>query len=707
MLRIKSFNYAICILFVLSISAIAADDTAATATSLPLNGSATGVVSPTDKFDYYYFEIPELSVASGTITMESQQVGTTMKIKDSADQVCFDTGTTNSTKTLIYTLPAEGIKNGRYNIRIGFYSNYAYDHDYKLTLDIQLGVPQSEPRIDVSKLPTPGELSFEMSVAATLDVDHHLDLWHFTINDRETEGKGIVSLSCSPGELVLYLFDSTKTQLYSEVTSGGELKYTLSNREQGLAPGDYYLAVFLPLKREDTTTYSLSLNKAVPMHQFKKVEIAKKPEMVSGVLKPVIIEKLGAIIKPGGPPTSPWPMRRFDAKRNGRSTYNGPQGKFAPIKEYDLKQELNLPTPYYKVSYDIGGLTVGPDGMLYFMHHQKSMLYAYDIYSGMKWNHVCFASIHSAPLDDTGHVYVIEPDKVTVECLNPDGTKLSSFTIPGDPAPDRFLWTVGDTVCTSMFWLADKTSQIYARKSDGSAQWLSEVINGRIDYIAYDPNGFYYVQHDKNLMQLDNYGKKRWDWLIYKDTNWWGGGIYDEWPNVLVGNMGPIIGPSGRVYVNNVLDKVFRVFDVDGSLYKKTLDASSTYTAYALVQPYAACLGSDGKFYIADYRNQVTCLEDWTTEKWHWSISGTDVKIYDMVLGGDNKIYIAYAATTGVNYRKVHVVSLDSVKGTVICDCEIQIPDDYMLSSGELAIAGLERLVYLNAMGRLVIFGPV
>lgn len=108
---------------------------AGTARTIGYTESVSDVVCPDDPFDYFTFETAGAMKANGLIQVESEQTGTTLRISRGSD-IIFEKATTVLETAVTYTMPSESIGDGEYYLRIGFYSDYPYDHEYVLTLDL-------------------------------------------------------------------------------------------------------------------------------------------------------------------------------------------------------------------------------------------------------------------------------------------------------------------------------------------------------------------------------------------------------------------------------------------------------------------------------------------------------------------------------------------------------------------------------------------
>jgi len=142
MLKKSGLSLAVCLLLIFILSGWASgqcvpdgNDSAATAKPIGFTDTVADWVCPDDKFDYYSMVIPGGADASGTITFESPQVGTVIRFAGSAGPIA-ENATSNTTHQYDIPIAAGSLTPGTYYLRVTFYSAYAYDHQYTLTLDI-------------------------------------------------------------------------------------------------------------------------------------------------------------------------------------------------------------------------------------------------------------------------------------------------------------------------------------------------------------------------------------------------------------------------------------------------------------------------------------------------------------------------------------------------------------------------------------------
>ena len=243
----------------------------ATAILLCFNDSISDYVCPDDLWDFYAFDVVDGSHISGMITFATEQSGTTIRIMDPNGELLVPRmGTSDGQRTLWIPIDEGALIEGTYYIRVGFWSAAAYDHQYTLSMD--LSIP-SECAPDGNDEPeNASEIAFRTTVSDWLCADDHLDIWHFTVAEGD-EYKSTISMTANPGELLLYLYDSTQTQLFQVRTEDGELEYNLGVNGHTLAPGDYYIGVFLPMARDDENSYSLILNKPLVFKPMDPVQV--------------------------------------------------------------------------------------------------------------------------------------------------------------------------------------------------------------------------------------------------------------------------------------------------------------------------------------------------------------------------------------------------------------------------------------------------
>ncbi len=117
-------------------------------------------VCPADTIDYYYFEVTSGQDVTGTISFTSPQVGTVFKVTATSGTL-FEDDTTNSLNTLQASFSQGELTADTYYVRVSFWSNYSYDHQYTITMaltdgtnliltplpmSIKLGSPWPSPR---------------------------------------------------------------------------------------------------------------------------------------------------------------------------------------------------------------------------------------------------------------------------------------------------------------------------------------------------------------------------------------------------------------------------------------------------------------------------------------------------------------------------------------------------------------------------------
>ena len=251
-------------------------------------------------------------------------------------------------------------------------------------------------------------IEFGDTLNDTLGEADHIDYFRFVVAAPETQGKGKIALSAKPGELLLYLYDANRTELYKGKTSDGELTYEFTSDAVFLRGGAYYIAVFLSKARNDENSYSI------------KLTAGGAPVMVAphSVAQSVPID-LGKVV-------SPWPSERGYSEQTGRSRFNAPSEDMVEIASYDMRLSL---ADHGKDVF--GGLRVGTNNMLYIFNSASRQLLAYSVKSGMQWKKSTESDVPPS-LDEAGYIYIID-DLNKLTSLNPDGTVRWTS---GVPSPD-------------------------------------------------------------------------------------------------------------------------------------------------------------------------------------------------------------------------------------------------------------------------------
>ncbi len=716
------------LVFLLAVTALAADDTASTATPVNPTETVNNTVSPSDVFDFFTFDVTASSPLTGTITMDSPQVGTTIKITDGAGKVLFDKSTSNNTKIQVYTLPAEGLSAGKYYIRMGFYSSYAFDHDYTLTLNLA-------PVASSSDWPTPMELNYGVKVSDTVNDTNHLDIWHLTVAEIRIQGSAIACLTSTPEELVFYLYDSSENEIVNKTTSGGSLIYRFDSGGTPLEVGDYYIGVLLPLKKKTETSYTLELKAPGSIQSVELADtLPPKTVLDNQAMGTMRFDIADLSLK--GEAKSPWPLRRANPQNTGQSRYNGPPSKLKVLASVDLFTELGLKVPSMPAVPMISGLTVGAGGRIYFMHYQTAMLYCYDLLGKQQFHIQTAAGAIGPVLDEDGNLYILNADKVHLTVLKPDGSELYSWVIPGGNPSNRNLWMVGKWVYISTYSFTDKRSILYTCSKDGSTVLTyppqqgkgvtaNPPIEGWVERVAEDPQGKYVAALAGDTLYCISTGVNNQNILWYKTYTQ--KDEYPGYPSVISDNKGPIIMSYGgpyytgappaddrdNIFYNNVFKSFYRIIRDDDTMevLSNEYNCSSTNT-YALSHPYAVCLDRGFSIYAVDYLNQVSLFSTAAYKSQTWQIPGKDITVHDMVMGEDETMYVNYVATTGTNPPGSYIAtisgpdnSLPNQKIGLLNIQELQVPDDCLIYPVQLAIAGQNKLAYLSSRGYLIIFG--
>jgi outer membrane protein assembly factor BamB len=275
--------------------------------------------------------------------------------------------------------------------------------------------------------------------------------------------------------------------------------------------------------------------------------------------------------------------------------------------------------------------------------------------------------------------------------LNINGEIVWSQRLPGDAG--RTLEMVGRRAYTTSRTGEDMHA-LYAWDTIGSFAWMYESIQYPIVGLVEDvSNECIYVQTWTVLYKFSWDGDRVWSrFLPY----------HERWSETRAPFLGPILGRDGTVWVMDYHDhRYYYVYDQDGARIKGDLRGHGSH-------PYAACVGRNGRFYVASADNNVTCYENWDEPVWRRRIFD-EGEIGDMIMGGDDKIYVCNSYRyTGESYRLEYKwLSLDPDTGGTIHEQIISGATGIALCAGHgLAVGEGGRLIGLHSAGFLTVNSP-
>jgi len=655
MIKLKWYVLLTCLTIIVSVGDMTwgqcvadGNDTATAATLIGYTDTVTDVVCPDiDLFDYFAFAIAAAAEASGTITLDSPQTGTTMKISG-PDGDIFVNGTTDASHTLAYTIPAGGLGEGIYYIRTGFYSSYTFDHDYTLTLALVVSGGSDCVADNNEDAAHAVALSFGSTVSDWVCAADHLDIWRFTVASNP-QGAGSVTLTAAPGELVLYLYDSASTELYRGTSSDGSLKYNLDSAGTALAPGEYYIGVLLPPARSDQNSYTLKLE--------EKAETLVLPGQF-GVYERVEPQPQPEITLPAGPmqvrkPRVPWPCSRGNRANNGRSYLPGPI----------VRQELDFVTIDFDLSVNdvknnhkyYSGLLVGKDNWVYCLKHPAKELLAFHIPdTDVKWSHET-GTAKSACLDDEGNIYYIHKNGRDIVCADGktgDDKWKRAITESGSKSVEL----AGEFIYVARVNYETQTSYIHVYTKPGIRTNIWGPLDGSLVGVAEDTDKhFVYVQTGKRLYQIFWMGNVTWN-KQYP--------VFENRPPGITGAIKPVINNNGEIWSYDAGTMKYYVYNSSG---EKQLEGAFEKA------PQAVCLGADGRFYVA-CEDKITCFTNWNTLQWQKSENfneGTyacDFWAAAIILDSNSNLYNCY-------YRNWYFPGSDQ-EPDLMCFIELLNTDD-------------------------------
>jgi len=507
--------------------------------------------------------------------------------------------------------------------------------------------------------------------------DDEVDYYKIVINP-DADVSGTVTLE-SPQEGTSLRITGERYTIFARRTTEDELNLVYMIPEEGVEPGTYYIRIGFHAGYDYDHEYTLTLDLAIDRGLEIETELRPEPAFLDfGHDIPQLIEF---------DPTVPWPSVRGGATHRSWSTYPGPPGDARQIAAFDIPSDKGLAAG----DYTFVSLLAGPDDRLYCEGEWK--LTAYDISSGYLWEEWSCPIANPCYLDGEGNIYIVNFYQTELQCLDPEGNELWSYTVPSGVHWDQFLGVgrriyVGRSVGMDLYVdVLDKSGNLIY-----TAGPLYAAVHGMVE----DPNAAAYFQTQYGLYQYDWNGVETWH-VDFPHS--------DDWINLGVRALEPLVGRDHKVWVHSPYRKRVYIYNPDG-----TLAHTSSYANSPDDEPTAVCYGSDRHLYVAYKGGRLKCYEDWTTQLWDVQLPGT-VGPHDMIMDSDNRIYIHYTTipTLTALIIRHHWASINSDTGatifsTVITDMPNKFIDE---TRGELAIGEDNRLIYLNLDGYMVVFEPL
>lgn len=698
------------------------DNDEASATSIGYEETVSGWVCPdTDSFDFYRLDIPEGGEVSGSITFNSPQESTVLRIYyydgDTQIRILDDAFTHDGYYEFTVHIAAGSIPAATYYARVFFWSAAAYDHQYTLTMDLTVtGLSDCQP--DDNESP---ETSAEIAVGSSVndwvcDADH-LDIWHFDVSPDDEDDIQI-TLDADPGELVLYVYNEDGDELYKGPTEGGRRSVNLGTlleesfsftlpadlypfekkvkwgkkyykkeytpggkymidpgilggyRELFKSTNDYYIGVFLPLDRDDENSYTLSVRKRYLLD----------PGMLGEFVERIPFDPIGPVVE------TPWGSRFGSYYNAGRSTFNGPSGPmFSSLKinkglsRHDMVNNHML----------FQGLLIGPNSTAYMLEKPNKLLHIINLNDGSTKGTRQTDSHKSPCLGPDGSCFFIHEGGRSLDSIGGFSGRVSLPT-EGQHAVEM----VGNNIFVSTFVPGEASSYVHCISLDGDLLWTNGPLDGRVAGVAETPGGPVYIQTGRALYKFNSDGVA--DWFQTFRMGFPGGGPY-----------APLVGMDGKIWCYHPMNHSFSLYKSDGSFI------SSRGFGEAIR---AVTFGSDGRFYVA-LRNRVMCFNNWNDLAWEQYFTP---EINDMIMGQDNKLYISQIgriqAHPGFPYEyDSNLITVNSLNGATINRQRIDLRTEAIdvvveqtpvFGYHDLAIGEGGKIISLHYSGQLEVFSP-
>jgi hypothetical protein len=679
---------------------------ATTALAIDLDETVSDYVCPDDSFDYYYFEVAPGADIAGTITFDAPQTGTVIRIASGSSGTLFEGSTTDADRSLTFTVESGDLSAETYYIRVSHWSAYSYDHSYTITMSLSMPEQPDCVPDGNNEQENASEISFGESISDWVCGDDHIDIYHFTVS-TEREGHGSISLTCDPGELKLYLYNSFEMELYSGTTSGRTLQYDLGTSESPLSNGEYYIGVFLPLARSDENSYTLGLAQGglvlsgLPVITvFKTFEPEEEEEQ--GMIKVVeeegmvLVEEEQGMVKLDQSPLSrlkslitfpetPWRSIRGGPMNTGHSYFNGPQDYIHSSRhkvfEADI-DELRSGEEEYK------WLLIGPGNRAVFMRSSNTNFVVYNLDTEEVEEYVAFFSPSPKPpaFDSQGHFYCTSY-RGFLKCykkFDPTQETLPlewKVTLPGD-GEDMAIEAVGVKVITSCY---DGGWYIYAFNKDGTAAWDYGPLDDAIVGVAEDSAGPVWVQTMRSVYRFNEDGSLDWTRELSMQGRELTHDVYL-----------PIIKRDKWAHIFHQLTDYAYIYHPDG--YYLSPDC------YFDLLPKVICAGQDGKKYLVNGWNRLDCYNIyWSNIVWCRHIPG---EVKDMIQGFDNRTYVVYTRTSEEGGNVLEFQIFDPEGELVVTQFVDTIPQEVhdLDLPVEMAMGEDNKLVILHHGGYLYVY---
>ena len=384
----------------------------------------------------------------------------------------------------------------------------------------------------------------------------------------------------------------------------------------------------------------------------------------------------------------PWPSPRANSRNTSRSLFNGPSGKGVKTKEFNL---VNLKNYAGLLPDRTKFLLVGKNDMICYVDKKAREMKAVSALGNDLFSHqVRNVNVNPCYLT-SGGFYDINVDRTRIDYTDYNGNEIwNKHLKPAHFQRSEEIRCVGNRIYTSTYFEGKITVQAWEKNSDFA--WFMYPGDSWITGIGEDPGKFTYIQTVEGLWQHDWGFTDTWFNPSVTPEN--SDGAFDDFA-------GPIIGNDGRVWVNLPWSKKYEVYNKDGSLHKE-----GSYSEYHSNHIKGACVGGDGRFYVAGWFD-VQCFSDWNNLEWHLEFDHS-IRILDMAMGKDNTLYILYGTDgEGLHDTTYHWTSLDPADGSIIYEADIQVPQFFQAwSKGEIAIGEKNRLIILLHTGYMAIFEP-
>jgi len=396
-------------------------------------------------------------------------------------------------------------------------------------------------------------------------------------------------------------------------------------------------------------------------------------------------------------PLCPWPSVYGTAAHACRSAFQGPS-RAAPLSDSVALSPVTGTSDAKRYR----GLIVGPGNITYYMDISTKKIYKH--LTSPKERSSPYTSGSTIPpcFDSSGQLYAIDADGDLVCYDKVFSSEVWRHSLPA--GSDKAVMAVGKMIYTRVCGNPNSL-QVW---DDAGNQIHSINLPKRVAGVTEDAvRAKFFVQTEDSIFKFDSTGTREWtkDFPLYPGSS--GGG--SAAPCV---PFGPMVSNKGYVWVTDLITSQWKVFDIDGNVYKEGEQSLNMYILEPESKYMAVALGGNGRFYTAQgnmFMTGIACWDDWDNLVWSVSIADA-MGIDDLILDAKNRVYICYPKWQPGGTFSYEWQVLDPNDGhSIFTNTNIGLPASLcnLPLKAKLAIGEGNKLLLLHEGGYLGVFSPL